>query len=225
MDVLHAASVGEAGCAARVQATDRAAVVGSVGRLATDGRVHRRREIPVALVEVEAQRRVGRFVSVAWRRVLLTAAKVVLAEHARGVTGCLEQLGHGDLRRMKLVRRDHRIGDRRHDAGSETMASGEHRRARGRALGRRPEVAEAHTLRGDLREHRHRGRLGGGVPVERRKRHLVDAEVVEHDHEDVRRGSRTARRGRRGGVRNSRARENRGARDDAGGPETTDGVH
>ena len=196
--ILDAGAVGIARRAAREEPEHAAAVVASLRDLTADRRVDRGRQIPVSVVEVEPDRRDGRLVAVARGRVLGAAAEVVLPEHARDVALLAQELRHRHLVGMELDGRQHRVDDRGDHVRPDAVASGQHRRARGRALGRRPEVPEAHALRGDLGEDGHRGRLGRGVPAERRERHLVDAEVVEDDDEDVGRGRDAA--ARRGGV-------------------------
>ena len=186
VEPLEARSIGKACRAGDADSAHGAAVVGSDRRLSAERRVDRGREIPVPVVEVEPDGRRRCLEPVAGRRVLRSAAEVVLPEHARDIARRSQQLRQRDLRRMELHRGQHRIDDRGDDAGAEAMASGEHCGARRRALGRRPKVSEAHAVGSDLGEDGQRGRLGRRVPAERRERHLVDAEVVDDDDEDVR---------------------------------------
>src|SRR5262249_38254171 len=70
------------------------------------------------------------------------------------------------------------------------------RGARGRAFRRPPKVSERNALRRDRLKNGHLRREVGRVPAEWGKAGLIDADIVDHDHENVRRPGRARRRGR-----------------------------
>ena len=82
MHILDAGSVAKARRTSNTQTADAAAAEGSEQRLSADRGVDRRREIPVAVEEVDPRSCARRLEAVARRRVRFAAAEVILAEHA-----------------------------------------------------------------------------------------------------------------------------------------------
>ncbi len=123
----------------------------------------------------------------AGRGLLPARRQVPLAHGERAVAGVAEY-----TRQCRGARRDARVvaGEAHRDVGEEAhahrvvIAAGEQRRARGRAHRRDVEAVEAQAAGGEPVDHRRRD--VGAEAAE-----LGEAEVVEHDHDHVRRARRS----------------------------------
>ena len=116
-------------------------------------------------------------------RIVALQAEVKLSEQSTLVPGLLEQLGH-----RHLIGRDLRIGqvlraERAVDPRAQREASGIEHRPAGRAGRHRPGVAEADARVGQLVDRRRLRRVDAAVAE---LAHLVDADVVHDDEQDVR---------------------------------------